>query len=85
MRDKLAVGWVDTSGQRFDISSLQLFRVGNGLFPPPKDFLQTYLAEGYEDAIRFLKFYHAYEDNDKGLYKPRQREYAIIHGINDLK
>lgn len=85
MRDKIAIGWIDTSGQRFDISALQMFRVGNGLFPPPKEFLETYFAEGYEDAIRFLKFYHAYEENQEGLFKPRQMKYPNIHGIDDLK
>ncbi|XP_022088317.1 patatin-like phospholipase domain-containing protein 4 [Acanthaster planci] len=84
MRDKIACGWVDTTGQRFDISALEMFRTGNGLYPPPKGHLEAYFADGYEDATRFLKFYHCYEDNPKGL-GPRRDQYAAIHSVDDLR
>nr|XP_054762142.1 patatin-like phospholipase domain-containing protein 4 [Lytechinus pictus] len=84
MRDKIACGWVDTTGQRFDISALQMYRIGDGLFPPPKAYLETYFADGYEDATRFLKLYHIYEENGKG-YKPQRDSYAAIHSVEDLR
>ncbi|XP_030845051.1 patatin-like phospholipase domain-containing protein 4 [Strongylocentrotus purpuratus] len=84
MRDKIACGWVDTTGQRFDISALQMYRIGDGLYPPPKAYLETYFADGYEDATRFLKFYHIYEENGRG-YGPRQDSYASIHFVEDLR
>ncbi|XP_002735865.1 patatin-like phospholipase domain-containing protein 4 [Saccoglossus kowalevskii] len=83
MRDKIAVGWVDTSGQRFDISPLHMFRVGDGLFAPPQGNLEAYYVHGYEDATSFLKFYHSYEENSTGL-NPRKTQYAAIHSIADL-
>ncbi|XP_072172246.1 patatin-like phospholipase domain-containing protein 4 [Diadema setosum] len=84
MRDKIACGWVDTSGQRFDISALQMYRIGDGLYPPPKAYMETYFADGYEDATKFLKFYHIYEANNKG-YEPRQDSYAAVHSVEDLR
>ena len=84
MRDKIACGWVDTTGQRFEITSLQMFRIGDGLYPPPKGHMEAYFADGYEHATKFLKFYHSYEENDKG-YEPRSDRYAAIHSPEDLK
>ncbi|XP_077994970.1 patatin-like phospholipase domain-containing protein 4 [Glandiceps talaboti] len=83
MRDKIAAGWIDTSGQRFDVSPLHMFLVGNGLYGPPKGHLEASYVHGYEDATRFLMFYHCYEDNELGL-TPRQRQYAAIHSVADL-
>ncbi|XP_070554399.1 patatin-like phospholipase domain-containing protein 4 isoform X2 [Ptychodera flava] len=83
MRDKIATGWMDTSGQRFDISPLNMFQVGKGLFGPPKGHLEAFYINGYEEAIRFLKFYHTYEDSQQGL-PPRKRQYAAIHSVEDL-
>ncbi|XP_038054452.1 patatin-like phospholipase domain-containing protein 4 [Patiria miniata] len=84
MRDKLACGWQDTTGQRFDISALEMFRTGNGLYPPPKGHLEACYADGYEDATRFLKFYHCYQDSRKGL-GPRRDQYAAVHSVDDLR
>ena len=84
MRDKIACGWVDTTGQRFDISALEMFRTGNGLYPPPKGHLEAYYADGYEDATRFLKFYHCYAENQKG-FEPRHDRYAAVHSVEDLR
>ncbi|XP_033106128.1 patatin-like phospholipase domain-containing protein 4 [Anneissia japonica] len=82
-RDKIVCGWVDTSGQRFDVSALQMFRIGDGLFPPPTSFLKTLYASGYENATRFLMFYHAYKENDLGL-KPQCTTYPYAHTVEDL-
>ncbi|XP_072046717.1 patatin-like phospholipase domain-containing protein 4 [Amphiura filiformis] len=84
IRDKIACGWVDTTGQRFEITSLQMFRIGDGLYPPPKGHMEAYYADGYEDATKFLKFYHSYDENEKGN-GPRSDRYAAIHSPEDLK
>lgn len=84
IRDKIACGWVDTTGQRFEITSLQMFRIGDGLYAPPKGHLEAFYADGYENSTKFLKFYHSYEVNDKG-YGPRSDTYAAIHSPEDLK